>query len=36
MGTISNGRDSMPAFGRTYRPEDLHDIAAYILEEIVD
>lgn len=26
----------MPAFGRVYRPEDLHDVAAYILEELVD
>jgi alcohol dehydrogenase (cytochrome c) len=36
MGTISNGRDSMPAFGRVYTHEDLHDVAAFILEELVD
>ena len=34
--TIGNGRDAMPAFGRAMRPEDLHDVAAYILGELVD
>ena len=33
MTTIANGRDSMPAFGRVMKPEDLHDVAAYILDE---
>ena len=36
MTTIGNGRESMPAFGRAMRPEDLHDLAAYILEELAD
>jgi quinohemoprotein ethanol dehydrogenase len=34
MTTIGNGRDQMPAFGRAYEPEDLHDVAAFILEEL--
>ena len=34
MTTVSNGRDQMPAFGRAYKPEELHDVAAYILAEI--
>jgi mono/diheme cytochrome c family protein len=33
--TIGNGRDQMPAFGRAYKPEDLQDVAAYILEYLV-
>jgi len=24
----------MPAFGRAYKPEELHDVAAYIVEEL--
>ena len=36
MTTIGNGRESMPAFGRAMRPEDLHDVAAYILEDLAD
>ena len=36
MTTIGNGRESMPAFGRAMGPEDLHDLAAYILEELAD
>jgi alcohol dehydrogenase (cytochrome c) len=36
MTTIASGRDAMPAFGRAYRPEDLHDVAAYILDELVE
>jgi mono/diheme cytochrome c family protein len=36
MTTIGNGRDQMPAFGRTYEAEDLHDVAAYILEELIE
>lgn len=34
MTTIGNGRDQMPAFRQALRPEDLHDVAAYILAEI--
>jgi mono/diheme cytochrome c family protein len=34
MTTIANGREQMPAFGRALRPEDLHDVANYILTEI--
>jgi quinohemoprotein ethanol dehydrogenase len=34
MTTIGNGRDQMPAFGQAYKPEDLHDVATYILQEI--
>jgi len=34
MSTVSNGRDQMPAFGQAYKPEELHDVAAYILAEI--
>ncbi len=34
MTTIGNGRDQMPAFERAYKPEDLHDVAAFILEEL--
>jgi mono/diheme cytochrome c family protein len=30
----SNGRDQMPAFGQAYKPEELPDVAAYILAEI--
>ena len=33
MTTVSNGRDQMPAFRRTYKAEDLHDVAAFIREE---
>jgi mono/diheme cytochrome c family protein len=36
LTTIGNGRDAMPAFGRVYKPEDLHDVAAFILEELVE
>jgi mono/diheme cytochrome c family protein len=32
--TPSNGPDQMPAFGRAYKPEDLQDVAAYILERL--
>jgi mono/diheme cytochrome c family protein len=32
--TVSNGRDQMPAFGRAYKPEELQDVADYILAEI--
>jgi mono/diheme cytochrome c family protein len=35
MNTVSNGRNEMPAFGRAYKPEELHDVAAFILEEVV-
>jgi mono/diheme cytochrome c family protein len=34
MAMIANGRDSMPAFGRALQPEDLQDVAAFILEEL--
>jgi mono/diheme cytochrome c family protein len=36
MTTIDNGRDQMPAFGRAYTPEDLRDVATFILEELRD
>ena len=32
MTTVVNGRNDMPAFGRTYKPEALQDLASYILE----
>jgi alcohol dehydrogenase (cytochrome c) len=35
MNTVGNGRNEMPAFGRVYRPEELHDVAAFILEELL-
>jgi mono/diheme cytochrome c family protein len=35
MTTASNGRNEMPAFGRAYKPEDLHDVATYIVEQLV-
>ena len=31
---ISNKRDQMPAFGRAYKPEDLQDVAAYIVGQL--
>ncbi len=34
MSTVGNGRDQMPAFGRTYKAEDPHDVAAFIREEL--
>ena len=34
VSTIAAGRNEMPGFGRTYQPEDLHDVAAYIVEEL--
>jgi mono/diheme cytochrome c family protein len=36
MNTVSNGRNEMPAFGRVYKPEDLHDVATFILQEVVE
>ncbi|HLF09801.1 MAG TPA: PQQ-binding-like beta-propeller repeat protein, partial [Gammaproteobacteria bacterium] len=35
MNTVGNGRNDMPAFGRVYRPEELHDVATFILEELL-
>jgi mono/diheme cytochrome c family protein len=35
MTTVSNGRNEMPAFGRAMKPEDLHDVATYIVEQLV-
>jgi mono/diheme cytochrome c family protein len=32
--TISDGRDQMPAFGRAYKPEELHDVSTYAREEL--
>lgn len=26
MNTVGNGRNNMPAFGRVYKPDELHDI----------
>jgi len=28
-------REQMPAFGRVYKPEDLHDVATYVVEQLV-
>ena len=36
MTTVGNGRNEMPAFGRVYKPEELHEVATFILEELVD
>jgi mono/diheme cytochrome c family protein len=36
MATIGNGRGEMPAFGGAMKPEDLHDVAAFILDRLVD
>jgi mono/diheme cytochrome c family protein len=33
---VADLRDAMPAFGRALRPDDLHDVAAYVLEQLVD
>jgi mono/diheme cytochrome c family protein len=35
LTTATHGRNQMPAFGPILTPEDLHDVAAYILEEVV-
>jgi mono/diheme cytochrome c family protein len=35
MNIIGNGRNDMPAWGRVYRPEDIHDVAAFIRDEFV-
>jgi alcohol dehydrogenase (cytochrome c) len=35
MTTVGNGRNEMPAFGRTYKLEELHDVAAFILEDLL-
>jgi glucose dehydrogenase len=35
MATVADGRNQMPAFGTTYRLEELHDVASYVLEELV-
>jgi alcohol dehydrogenase (cytochrome c) len=35
MNVVGNGRNDMPAWGRVYRPEELHDVATYILEELL-
>jgi len=34
LTTATNGRNAMPAFGPVLSPEDLHDVASYILEEL--
>jgi mono/diheme cytochrome c family protein len=34
VSTVAAGRNEMPAFGRAYEPEDLHDVAAYIVEKL--
>ncbi len=36
MATIGNGCEQMPAFGRAMKPEDLHDVAAFSLDRLVD
>ena len=35
LTTATNGRNAMPAFGPIMPVEDLHDVASYILDEIV-
>jgi len=35
MTTANYGRNTMPAFGFAYSPEQLHDVAAYVLEELL-
>jgi len=35
MNTVANGRNDMLAFGRVYAPEALHDLATYIVEDLV-
>jgi alcohol dehydrogenase (cytochrome c) len=35
LTTATHGRNQMPAFDQILTPEDLHDVAAYILEEVV-
>jgi quinohemoprotein ethanol dehydrogenase len=32
--TVANGRGDMPAWGSVYEPEDLQDLAGFILEEL--
>ncbi|MBN1238833.1 MAG: cytochrome c, partial [Gammaproteobacteria bacterium] len=36
VDTVANGRNDMPAFGTVYTPEELQDVAAYILDELVE
>lgn len=33
--TVTNGRSDMPAWGSVYKPQDLQDLAGFILEELV-
>jgi quinohemoprotein ethanol dehydrogenase len=35
MNTVTNGRNEMPAFSGAYRPEELHDVATYIRDELL-
>lgn len=35
MTVLANGRGAMPAFASIYEIDDLHDLAAYILGELV-
>jgi alcohol dehydrogenase (cytochrome c) len=35
MGIVANGRNAMPAWGRALSPEQIHDVASYIREELL-
>jgi alcohol dehydrogenase (cytochrome c) len=35
LNIVTNGRNAMPAWGRALRPEQIHDVAAYIREELL-
>lgn len=35
VSTVTNGRNDMPAYGAVMSPEDVQDIASYVLEELI-
>jgi mono/diheme cytochrome c family protein len=35
MTVLANGQNTMPAFASIYSIEELHDVAAYIAQELV-
>src|SRR5690606_5452422 len=35
VSTVTNGRNDMPAYGAVMSPEDVQDIATYVLEELI-
>jgi alcohol dehydrogenase (cytochrome c) len=35
MSIVANGRNTMPAWGRALRPEQIHDVASYIRDDLL-